>query len=592
MARLLVVSRSMALAMRIADDHDVVEYPAERLEDLAPGEDVEAVVLDLGEPSSAMQALDRLRDRGFATPVLIVSGYQPAWKELVDLSIEHVVVVPLPITRAALLDGVDRLLGRSPATRRVPSEPPRKLPRRQPGSTAGASGAPAPAARASGPAARSGQVEPATAGSGEAAAEPGPATRPAAAQPAPAVGVLTPPDGVQRPVRTAPDSGGTDPGASARTDSRPDSSRDSSRDSRPNEGSDAGERPRRGGLSRLLSGGGQRPAVHPPEGSPRGTGSPRRNGFPLRPPSTPQAPPGAESDLFRPVVEPSAPVRSPSARPRNAVAPPADPPAERRPPAPGAHRTPPAPPAPPPAAPATAAPASPAPSWAEFGPPAPGAHRAPPTPGRGTGQVRLDRGRGGDGRRTDGHPGFTPVAGVRSPDGQLPDDIRVWVRALLDRRSELFGVAETAQVLADEVVERGESDAAAVLVPDGAQWRVSGGVGLRPVERRLLLDRSHWLISEIALGGRALLIEDTDIVRPRLAGAPLAAWRHLLAVPVPGIRAAVVLARGQEADRFSERDLAAVVPVVTEAGPLLTAALQMRELARVLGPLRDLDDDR
>jgi hypothetical protein len=119
-----------------------------------------------------------------------------------------------------------------------------------------------------------------------------------------------------------------------------------------------------------------------------------------------------------------------------------------------------------------------------------------------------------------------------------------------------------------------------VLVPDGQRWRVSGGVGLRTLERRLLLDTSHWLISEIAVGGRALIIEDTDIVRPRLAGAPLAAWRHLLAVPVPGIRAAAVLARGQEASRFTDRDLAAVVPVVAEAADLLSAALRMRARPR------------
>ena len=163
------------------------------------------------------------------------------------------------------------------------------------------------------------------------------------------------------------------------------------------------------------------------------------------------------------------------------------------------------------------------------------------------------------------------------------------VRTLLDRRSELFGVAETAQILAEEVIERGEADAAAVLVPDGPRWRVGGGVGLRPLERRLLLDTSHWLIAEIAVGGRALLIEDTDIVRPRLAGAPLAAWRHLLAVPVPPLRATVVLARGQEAARFTEKDLAAVVPLVAEAKPLLAAALRMRELARALDPLRDVE---
>jgi len=196
----------------------------------------------------------------------------------------------------------------------------------------------------------------------------------------------------------------------------------------------------------------------------------------------------------------------------------------------------------------------------------------------------------GQARRGERHPGFTPAAGLgTAPPAHQRDEVRAAVRTLLDRRGELFGVMETAQVLADEVVERGESDAAAVLVPDGIRWRVSGGVGLRPLERRLLLDTSHWLISEIAIGGRALLIEDSDIVRPRLAGAPLAAWRHLLAVPVPGMRAAVLLARGQEAFRFTERDLAVVVPVVAEAGPLLADALEMRELARVLASLRDVD---
>jgi hypothetical protein len=239
-------------------------------------------------------------------------------------------------------------------------------------------------------------------------------------------------------------------------------------------------------------------------------------------------------------------------------------------------------------APPAVAPAQP--PWAEpSDPPEPTPEPSPRGPfGNGRSVLRPVRQ-----RPNDRHPGFTPASGLRAAEAtDRPSDVHAWVRALLDRRSELFGVAETAQVLADEVVERGESDAAAVLVPDGSQWRVSGGVGLRPLERRLVLDTSHWLISEIAVGGRALLIEDTDIVRPRLAGAPLAAWRHLLAVPVPGLRAAVVLARGQEAARFIERDLAAVVPVVAEASPLLTAALQMRELARVLAPLRDVDGER
>ena len=100
------------------------------------------------------------------------------------------------------------------------------------------------------------------------------------------------------------------------------------------------------------------------------------------------------------------------------------------------------------------------------------------------------------------------------------------------------------------------------------------------------------MIAEIANPGRAVLIEDTDIVRQQLAGAPLAAWRHLLAVPVPDVRAAVVLARGQEAGPFTDRDLTAVVPTVREAATLLAQAIETRHLARLLGPLRPRGADR
>ncbi len=153
----------------------------------------------------------------------------------------------------------------------------------------------------------------------------------------------------------------------------------------------------------------------------------------------------------------------------------------------------------------------------------------------------------------------------------------------------MYGVSDTAQLLADEIVELADADAAAVLVPDGGLWRVSGGVGLRPPERRLVLDAGHWLVSEIAVGGRALLVEDTDVVRQRLAGAPLAAWRHLLAVPIPEVRSAVVLARGAEAGAFGERDLAAVIDPVRRSVGLMRNALHTRQLARQLAPLRESD---
>ena len=61
MARLLVVSRSMALAMRLADVHDVVEHPVEAIDDISLHGDIDAVVLDVGEPHAARHALEKLR---------------------------------------------------------------------------------------------------------------------------------------------------------------------------------------------------------------------------------------------------------------------------------------------------------------------------------------------------------------------------------------------------------------------------------------------------------------------------------------------------------------------------------------------------
>jgi hypothetical protein len=159
------------------------------------------------------------------------------------------------------------------------------------------------------------------------------------------------------------------------------------------------------------------------------------------------------------------------------------------------------------------------------------------------------------------------------------------VRLLRERAGELYSVDDTAQALADDVIERADADAAAVLIPDGSIWRVSAGVGLRPLERRLELADSHWLIIEIGSAGRAVLIEDTDIIRQQLSGAPLAAWRHLMAVPVPDIRGIVVLARGEEGGPFSDHDLSAVIAPVREAAALLAQAVETRRLARLLGPL-------
>src|SRR5215470_12589441 len=140
MAQLLLVSRSMALSLRLADAHDVEEYPTEELDSLTPDPDVDVIVLDVAEPATAVRTLDDLRSRGVHTPVLIVSGYQADWAEVLAMSRADVYVVPLPITRAALLEGIDRLTGVTSAD----EAPPDSDPGTTPGTGAPDAGSPAP----------------------------------------------------------------------------------------------------------------------------------------------------------------------------------------------------------------------------------------------------------------------------------------------------------------------------------------------------------------------------------------------------------------------------------------------------------------
>jgi hypothetical protein len=135
-------------------------------------------------------------------------------------------------------------------------------------------------------------------------------------------------------------------------------------------------------------------------------------------------------------------------------------------------------------------------------------------------------------------------------------------------------------------VERVAADAGALLVPDEGRWRVAAGVGLRPLERRYELSRQSWLVQEIADQRLGLIIEDTDIARQPLQGAPLASMRHLLAAPVPRVDAILLLGRMSDPP-FDERALTELAAIGKEAGPLLSAALDVRLLARSLQGFSD-----
>lgn len=182
------------------------------------------------------------------------------------------------------------------------------------------------------------------------------------------------------------------------------------------------------------------------------------------------------------------------------------------------------------------------------------------------------------------------TAKEQAPDQTTPavvaDDPVDLVQRLVKHADELYGVPETAQVVITDAVDKISAEAGAILCPDGDAWRVSGGVELRPLEHRIVLQDDAWLVQEIAEQNLGMIIEDTDIARDKLHGAPLASWRHLLAAPVPDVKAVLILARRRDVP-FTEEDLALLAQVGTEAGPLLKAAMDTRGLARLLSDYRD-----
>ena len=188
-----------------------------------------------------------------------------------------------------------------------------------------------------------------------------------------------------------------------------------------------------------------------------------------------------------------------------------------------------------------------------------------------------------------------PTAGT---DSEVPPSRRsrrdlsdpdVLVPALVAVTDRLYGVRETGTAVAGHVRDSVGVDAVAVLIPDGAMWTVAGAVGHRHLEERLTLTQDHWLVHEVTTAHHGIVIEDTDIARTRLAGTPLAAWPHLMACPLSDVGGIVVLARSDNGPPFTSRDLTAVSTALGEASGLFKAALQVRELARRLRTLADLD---
>jgi hypothetical protein len=140
----------------------------------------------------------------------------------------------------------------------------------------------------------------------------------------------------------------------------------------------------------------------------------------------------------------------------------------------------------------------------------------------------------------------------------------------------------------EESAAKADVLAAVVLLPDGDVWRVCAAIGARPLEWRYVLEPDSWVVTTVVDGNRGVIVEESDIARQRLGGAPLAHHKHLMIVPIVGPRGVIVLAR--ESEPFTEAELTAIAQIAADAGRVLSDGVAVRDLARALSDFRGLDD--
>jgi len=166
---------------------------------------------------------------------------------------------------------------------------------------------------------------------------------------------------------------------------------------------------------------------------------------------------------------------------------------------------------------------------------------------------------------------------------QAPSEL---VTSLLASADRLYTLSEIAEVIVEDAIKQAAADSGALLVPDEGVWRVAGGSGLRPLEYRYQLTAESWLVERVGASLKGILVEDSDVARNNLHGAPLASRTHLLAVPVPLVRAVLLLSR-DENPPFTADALGELAYLADEAGPLLKRAIDTRTLARALAKHTD-----
>ena len=175
-----------------------------------------------------------------------------------------------------------------------------------------------------------------------------------------------------------------------------------------------------------------------------------------------------------------------------------------------------------------------------------------------------------------------------APTTEVSSDVRSLAESLLGRIDELYDIRDAASAVIEECLAAATASHGVAMLPDGDLWRVCGGVGARPLEWRYVVEPDSWLVATVVTGNKGIIIEDSDIARQRLGGAPLVHHSQLMAAPIPATQGFVLIAR--EGKPFTEDELSAVASISHDAGPLLSEAIVVRTLARALSDFRAVDE--
>lgn len=179
-----------------------------------------------------------------------------------------------------------------------------------------------------------------------------------------------------------------------------------------------------------------------------------------------------------------------------------------------------------------------------------------------------------------------PLSGASaSPDVDVADSAQRHVDALLGVVHHLLGLDEVGQAVCEQAAEAVGADAVALLVPDDRVWRISGGVGVRPLEQRIIVQADHWLITHMMTHTRGAVIDRSDVARARLMNTPLASRQQLVIATNQRLEAIAIA--GRAAAAFTATDLSVLNSLMTEAEPALRDALALRTLARRLARYQD-----